>query len=261
MKKKLKNLPSGGTNDATLSASYRPKFTHWWKVTSSTASFKPNFTSGMPERKAFIVTTPLTCGSFFFFFRVSFSCSTAKRVRLSSSSLNSKTTHVGPQHRSTDPDKRRHLLGNVQKHLVPLVLEPVAPPSHGSGHLQRRCCGRGLSLDAGGRGDEALLEDEGLEGVGVRDLFVGRRGKRRERKKNKKKGGKRVKSFSPFSGLSTRRRKKNRKLDPKKKEEQKNRKLFSSRTWGHPWSATSSSSSYTSTKLERMAASENSPPK
>lgn len=68
MKKKLKNLPSGGTNDATLSASYRPKFTHWWKVTSSTASFKPNFTSGMPERKAFIVTTPLTCGSFFFFF-------------------------------------------------------------------------------------------------------------------------------------------------------------------------------------------------
>mmetsp|Transcript_28611 Transcript_28611/g.39526 ORF Transcript_28611/g.39526 Transcript_28611/m.39526 type:complete len:216 (-) Transcript_28611:382-1029(-) len=77
------NSPSGGTKDTQRSVWKRPRFTHWWKVTSSSSiclpepdpwafareppsvsrvslSFSPNLRSGIPERKHFMSTFPLT---------------------------------------------------------------------------------------------------------------------------------------------------------------------------------------------------------
>nr|GMD98310.1 hypothetical protein PoMZ_10739 [Ipomoea batatas] len=75
------NSPSGGTKLTVFSELNRVKFTHWWKVTSSSSivfplllgralscdsfsrpilSFKPNFRSGIPERKHFMRIFPVT---------------------------------------------------------------------------------------------------------------------------------------------------------------------------------------------------------
>ena len=141
-----------------------------------------------------------------FFGRVSFFLRrTAKDLSLPREPAKNFQTHVGPQHRAADADQRRNLLGDVQEDLVPLVLEPVAAPADRARHLQRRRRRRRLALDPRGGGDEALLEDEGLEGVCVRDLLSS--GKWRETEKTKE--GKRVSlfssTFSTFSASKTRR--------------------------------------------------------